>query len=71
MLATKRKEKKRIKYTFLFVSLTITPERVKKWYYNQVATDRTPPPLLLIFLFVSKHTKHDQGWQDQQKANAV
>jgi hypothetical protein len=57
VLATKKKEKKRIKYTgYASVSLTITPEKVKKWYYNQVTIDRVLLPLLLPFFLLSKHT---------------
>jgi len=49
-LATKRKEKNKV-HRCVFVSLPITPEKVKKWYYNQVAIDRTLLPLLLLFFY--------------------
>jgi len=35
----------------IVVSLTITPEKVKKWYYNQVVIDHTQLLLLLPFFF--------------------
>jgi hypothetical protein len=49
-LATKRKEKNKVHHC-VFVSLPIIPEKVKKWYYNQVAIDRTLLRLLLLLFF--------------------
>ncbi len=49
-LATKRKEKNKV-HRCVFVSLPITPEKVKKWYYNQVAIDRTHIATVAITLF--------------------
>ena len=66
------REKKKVRRC-VSVASAITPEKVKKWYYNQVAIDRTLLPLLLLqlrffslALRLSKMSKHNQGWQDQQ-----